>query len=314
MIAVFKKANYIYTIYQEGSFTKAAGKLFISQPCLSAAVKRTEQLVGGPLFERGGSGVQPTELGVEYIRTAEQILALEEQFSHRLKDIHELNCGKVRVGGSNYISSYILPRILERFTGKYPNVTVSLTEADSGKLTELLEQEQLDLVVDSFDTVAEEGSVLLREKILLAVPGTFTCNTLLKGKGITPRALFDDPSRVSALPVVSAGDFQQERFILLKDGHSMHRHAMDIFRQAGFMPQVTLFLDQLSTSYSLCAQGNGCCFVTDTVFRYHRFEDDVLLYNVAGSGCRSLAVVGKPGKPLTPAQKAFAEIAEKSIR
>ena len=94
----------------------------------------------------------------------------------------------------------------------------------------------------------------------------------------------------------------------------MHRHAMEVFRRAGFMPWVTLFLDQLSTSYSLCAQGNGCCFVTDTVFRYHRFEDDVRLYNVMGSGCRSLAVVGKAGRQLTPAQQAFTETAQKAIR
>ena len=94
----------------------------------------------------------------------------------------------------------------------------------------------------------------------------------------------------------------------------MHRHAMEVFRQAGFMPRITLFLDQLSTSYSLCAQGNGCCFVSDMVFRYHRFDDDVQLYKVVGSGWRSLAILGKQGKPLTPVEKAFSQIAGEAIR
>lgn len=313
---MFKKVNYIYTVYQEGSFTKAAEKLYISQPCLSSAVKRTEQLVGGPLFERKSDGVYLTELGVEYIRTAEQILALEQQFFQKAKDIHGLKRGTVRVGGSNYVSSYILPRIIERFAAKYPDVTVSLTEADSGKLTQMLQQEQLDLVVDSVDDLPErkDGHILLQEKILLAVPGRFACNRLLEGKGVSPSRLFDDPSCLNALPELDAGVFQQERFVLLKEGHSMHRHAMDVFRQGGFMPKITLFLDQLSTSYSLCAQGSGCCFVSDMVFRYHRFDDDVQLYKVAGSGWRSLAIIGKPGKTLTPVEQAFTQIAGEAIQ
>lgn len=312
---MFKKANYIYTIYTEGSFTRAAEKLYVSQPCLSAAVKRTEQLVGAPLFVRGGSGVQLTELGVEYIRSAEQILAVERRFSHKLQDINALNCGMVRVGGSNYISSYILPRIVEAFAGKYPNVTVSLTEADSGKLTELLETEQLDLVVDSFDEVPEgnECRPLRQEKILLAVPGSFACNRHLSGKGITPAALYEAPDSALSLLPVSAELFRQERFILLKAGNSMHTHAMEVFRQAGFMPQVSLFLDQLSTSYSLAAQGSGCCFVTDTVFRYHRFDDPIFLYHVTGSGHRELGIVSKADRYLTPAQLAFMDTAKASI-
>lgn len=313
---MFKKANYIYTIYTEGSFTKAAGKLFISQPCLSAAVKRTEQLVGGALFERSGSGIRLTELGVEYIRTAEQILELERQFSCKAKDIHGLSRGTVRVGGSNYVCSYILPRIIERFALRYPNIMVLLTEADSSKLNELLEEGTLDLVVDSFDGEPQgrDFRILLREKILLAVPAQLECNRLLADRSITPSALFETPEKGGRLPAVPAENFARERFILLKAGHSMHRHAMEIFRHAGFIPQVGLLLDQLSTSYSMCAQGGGCCFVTDTVFRYHHFDDGVRLYNVTGSGSRILAIVGKQRGYLQPAQKAFTEIAVEAIQ
>lgn len=313
---MFKKANYIYTVYQEQSFTKAAGKLYISQPCLSAAVKKTEQLVGAPLFTRDSNRVKPTELGLEYIRIAEQILSLEAQFKAKIRDMDSLACGTVRVGGSNYVSSYILPRIIDRFSQRYPDVTISLTEADSAKLTELLDSEQLDLVVDSFDAEPENCTCrpLLKEKILLAVPETSACNSGLQGMSATPKGLFEDPKGAEALPEVSAQAFAREKFILLKVGNSMHAHAMEIFRQAGFVPQVSLFLDQLSTSYSLAAQGNGCCFVTDTVFRYHCFDDPVRLYNAAGSRHRTLSVASKKGRHITPAQKAFMDTAEASIK
>ncbi len=313
---MFRKAKYIYTIYQEGSLTKAAQKLFVSQPCLSTAVKKTEQLIGGALFARNGNGVRLTELGVAYVRTAEQILELEDRFAEKVNDIHSLSCGTVRVGGSNYVTSYILPRIIDAFSQKYPDVTILLTEADSTKLKELMAHEELDLIVDSFDAPPANVACrpLLQEKILLAVPEVFICDGKPCPQGITPAALFSKPDSVKTLPILPAEAFQEEKFILLKPGNSMHQHAMEVFRKAGFTPKVGLFLDQLSTSYSLCAQGNGCCFVTDTVFRFHCFEDAVRLYRLEGSGQRMLGIANKNGRALTPAQKAFVETAAEAIR
>ena len=94
----------------------------------------------------------------------------------------------------------------------------------------------------------------------------------------------------------------------------MYDHAMEIFRANGIMPKVNMFLDQLATSYYLATQGNSCCFVTDTLFRYHRFEDSVKLYRVKGSGSRSLDIVHKKGRQPTPAEKEFITIAAQIIK
>lgn len=311
---MFKKARYVYAVYKEGSFTKAAQKLFISQPCLSAAIRQLEGQIGAPLFERKNTSIIPTELGFAYIKTAEQILALEDEFAAHVKQQSKEIGGTVRVGGSNYVSSYILPRIVTAFAKNFPNVTISLTEANSADLTRLLQAEELDLVVDSFDTEQSDLTyhVLLREKILLAVPASAPTNHGNTSFALSPTDIYRENERSS--PPISITQFCAESFILLKSGNSMYEHAMAIFKKGGFTPKVTLFLDQLSTSFALAAQGNGLCFVTDTVFRYHKFDDPVLLYHIKESGTRALCLAHKKTRHLTPALQKFIDIAQKSIQ
>ena len=74
------------------------------------------------------------------------------------------------------------------------------------------------------------------------------------------------------------------------------------------VPKVSFFLDQLITSYALCVGGSGACFVSDTMFLAHRFQDDVLLFRV-DAGVRSLCVAHKKNRRLTPAMKCFIETA-----
>lgn len=68
---VWKK--YVYEVYKERSFTKAAQNLYISQPSLSARIKKIEEIIGEPLFDRSTTPLQLTEVGKVYIEAAEEI-------------------------------------------------------------------------------------------------------------------------------------------------------------------------------------------------------------------------------------------------
>ena len=68
---LFAKKDLIYCIYQEKSFSKAAQKLFISQPSLSLMVKKLEAQIGAPLFDRSSKPIQMTEVGLRYIAAVE---------------------------------------------------------------------------------------------------------------------------------------------------------------------------------------------------------------------------------------------------
>ena len=71
---MFQGMEYIYTVYQEKSFSKAAAALFISQPSLSANVKRVENRIGYPIFDRSTKPLQLTEVGKHYIQAIEKVI------------------------------------------------------------------------------------------------------------------------------------------------------------------------------------------------------------------------------------------------
>lgn len=311
---MFEKMRYVYAVYREGSFTKAAEKLFISQPSLSAAIRRLEEELGAPLFERG-TKVRPTQIGLSYIHTAERMMELEERFRRELQGYCDLEQGELAVGGSNLVSSYILPGLIGRFGKQYPGIQVTMWEENSRRLAEQLEKEQVDLIIDSFDE-QDKNLVyyeLRKEKILLAVPAEIGVKKQLQHLGITPESLYEGTADLSKLPEIPIGTFKEEKFILLKSGNSMYGHAMQCFQQGGMTPEVCFYLDQLITSYTLCAGGGGLCFVTDTMFRLHRFRDDVLLFRVA-AGERTLCVAAKRSREDTPAMRRFVETAIECYR
>lgn len=312
---MFKKMEYVYAVYKEQSFTRAAEKLYISQPCLSAAVKKIEEEIGMPLFERRYSSVRPTKIGYEYIAAAEKIMEIEQNFAEKAGDMERGEWGEVNVGGSNYVASYILPYIVKRFGRLYPKIEVSITESASVDLARKLDVEELDLVIDSFgeSDMNHEFYPLLKEKILLAVPLASECNAGLEEFSITPDDIYEGRVMIDEAPKISVDKFRDEQFILLKNGNSMYRHATEIFEKCRFKPKVSFRLDQLMTAYRLAALGNGLCFVSDTMFKYHRFTDDILLYNVGGTEARNLYVVKKKGRYMSRAMEKFIEIAQSTM-
>ncbi|SFG45059.1 LysR family transcriptional regulator [Oribacterium sp. WCC10] len=128
-----------YRKYLESCFSKAAAKLFISQPTLSMAIQKTEASIGMPLFDRSTRPMRLTPAGEIYIDAIKKTLDLEQDLSQQLEDIRSLKTGTISLGGTNYINSYILPDILFGFNQEYPELKISLksanyiTEEDSGK-------------------------------------------------------------------------------------------------------------------------------------------------------------------------------------
>ena len=312
---MFEKKEYIYAVYKEKSFTAAAEKLFVSQPCLSAAVKKTEQRIGYPLFERRSGEVVPTRLGYEYLAVVERMMALEASFAAQLEDIHNLRAGSIRIGGSNYVCSDVLPGIVNAFSEEYPNIEVSIFEASSVELDKMLLGGKIDLVIDSYDARDDrlDYTELSSERILLAVPSSCGANRAVDRFAVTAEDLYDGRITTDAMTEIGLDAFSGEKFILLKNGHSMYKHATAAFEACGFSPSVSYRLDQLSTSYRLAASGNGLCFVPDTMFKTHRYRDDILLYNVRGAGMRTLYAVQKKSEFSSSVIRCFTAAAQHVI-
>ena len=125
---MFSGMNYVYEVYKEQSFSKAAENLYISQPALSSMIKKIETKIGMPLFDRSTSPIQQTESGKKYIKTAEKIKDLENEFAYYVGNLQELKTGRLSVGGTYLFSSFIFPPIIDKFRRAYPHVKLNLFE------------------------------------------------------------------------------------------------------------------------------------------------------------------------------------------
>ena len=145
---MFTWKHYVYEIYKERSFSRAAQNLYISQPSLSARIKKIEQQLGAPLFDRSTSPLRLTQIGEAYIKAAEEIFQLEQQMENYINDLNTLKSGHLSIGGSNLFAAYALPPIITHFREKYPDIKIQLTEGNTAQLEELLSNNTLDMVID----------------------------------------------------------------------------------------------------------------------------------------------------------------------
>ena len=83
---MLKKMRYVYTVYEEKSFSKAAERLFVSQPSLSAMVKKVESDYGITIFDRTTTPVSLTPEGEYYIHTAKRVLKLETDMRQHFRE------------------------------------------------------------------------------------------------------------------------------------------------------------------------------------------------------------------------------------
>ena len=108
-----RELDYIVTVANEGSISRAAEKLFMAQSSLSQAVRPFEQDLGTPIFVRTARGVRPTSAGEAFIFHARQILQQYQEARSEASDIENLKGGTVIFGISTYRGTYLLPPVLK---------------------------------------------------------------------------------------------------------------------------------------------------------------------------------------------------------
>lgn len=133
-----------HAVASEGSFTRAAGALHVTQPTLSGQVKALEQAYGVRLFDRRGRRVSPTALGQELLVLTRRLFSLEAETAHLLSAAQGLRKGHLRVGAD---APYHVTAALSAFTQRYPGIQLSLTVGNSAALAHDLLEHKLDVAV-----------------------------------------------------------------------------------------------------------------------------------------------------------------------
>ena len=286
---MFSGMHYVYEVYKEKSFSLAAANLHISQPSLSANVKRIEERVGYPIFDRSTKPLGLTECGREYIRTAELIMAAENEFASFINDLGQLKTGTLTLGGSNFFSSWVLPRIIAAFSDTYPDLEISLTEAKSSELIDMLQNTQIDFIVDNKEVDPEvfEKLCIGREELLLSVPADFEINAKLKEYQVPHECIVK--RSYEEIPTVPLEYFKDYPFLFLHPENDTGIRARRICRENDFHPDVVLFLDQQLTAYNIASTGVGATFVGDLLLSrvpenpnlvHYRLDSDEKMRNI----------------------------------
>lgn len=261
--------TYVYTVYQEGSFSKAAEKLFLTQPALSISIQKIEQSIGMPLFDRSRRPLQLTEAGEIYIDTIKKTLLLEKEQQQRLNDIRDLATGTVQLGGSHYLNAYILPDILTGFSRKYPGIRLEIIESGSSALAEMLADNKLDLTFSCHPQMIREFDrfEMFEDHILLAVPDAHPINSGLEEYALTSFDVLNGRHTSPNCPAIELNAFSDLEFILLRKGNNLYDRAQNMFRAAGFEPKIKLSISQLVTAFHLAAANMGATFVSDRLVK-----------------------------------------------
>ena len=301
---------YVYEVYRQRSFTRAAQALYISQPSLSQMIHKAERRIGAPIFDRSTSPIGLTQTGRAYIRAAEQVLQIESDFRQYLDDAERCVTGVMTLGGTTLFTSYVLPPLLSAFSERGPGVELHLNEAHTAILKGELQEGTLDFVIDNcaFDPTVYESQLLKREQVILAVP----CNLPLSPQA-APFRLSAAQLTIKDAPRVPLPLFADVPFLLLKEGNDTRARAEQLCAQAGFTPHIRLQLDQQLAAYNLASYGLGAAFISDTLALSAPPDERLVYYRIDSPDVeRSIRLFYKRTRVLTAPMRALLDMLDRS--
>ncbi|MCI5769563.1 MAG: LysR family transcriptional regulator [Dorea longicatena] len=279
---VWKK--YVYEVYKERSFTKAAQNLYISQTSLSARIKKIEEIIGEPLFDRSTTPLQLTEVGKVYIEAAEEITQIEQRVENYINDLAGLKTGNLAVGASTLFAAYVVPSLITQFNQKFPDVHIQLIEGNTAELEEMLGSNALDFVIDNYhyDSILYNKELYCEENILLAVPKHFAVNEELGMYQLSYKNIKNKNYLNQKYPAVPLGRFADLPFIMLTQGNDTRTRGDRLCRNVGFKPNIVLEFNQQSTAYMASSTQLGATFISDILVSQLPTFENLVYYKLDG--------------------------------
>ncbi len=285
MLPSVAQLRFFLAVAEEGQFTKAAERLQVAQPSVSAQIRRLEGLLGTPLFHRGPGPVTLTDAGATLLPIARRIVADLVSINDEISALDELVRGHVAVGATPSLSATLLPSVLGRFHRLHPGVVIRVSEQGSPQLLEALLAGTLDLAL-AIAPVASKGltRVPLAEEELVVV--TTANHPLATRRSVTVRELADHP------------------LVMFRPGYDLRTATIDAFAAHGVEPTVAVEGGEMGSVLALVAAGLGAAVVPGIVttatdrLRVTRFRQP--------APTRTIALVYRDDRALSRAAEALA--------
>ena len=240
-------------IASEKSFTQAAEILFVSQPSLSKQIKTLENHLGILLLNRSGNKISLTEAGTVFLQYSERILALCEESCRALNDLKDGERGNLKIGASQTIGAYLMPRVLTLFAQSYPQITLNI-DIDS---TRIIAKKVADRIIDIAIVGGEiptglkknlEIENFVEDELILIIPKSHPFTRKKKKK-------------------ISREDLYHLNFITLNPNSTIHKFIDNILVQNNIQTKqfnVIMELNSIEAIKTAVSLGLGAAFVSSS--------------------------------------------------
>lgn len=250
--------QYFYAVCQTRNMTRAAHKLFISQPALSTAIKKLEERLGVELFDRKSNPLTLTEAGKFFLTETNKIRLAEHDFLQQLEDYQQAKVQTLYVGSSQYFNAYYLPPVLKEFRRKHRTVHFQIIEKNAQLLNKELYAGNVDIVIHCGGEANQLHRQLVQtDRLLLAIPQGLISK---RDRIILSNYLGKRQQKKAGIAVLN-----RLPFISLSTSNNLAILVREICSQLGFCPHSILESYQLETAFHMACGGLGATFITEQI-------------------------------------------------
>ncbi len=237
--------KYLVALADTGHFGRAAERTFISQPTLSAQLKKLEEYLGVKLVERQPKNVQLTEVGKQVVMRARRMLAEEDEIISLARNNADPLAGRLKLALIPTIGPYLLPRVMQKIRKALPRLGLMLYEHQTEPLLKRLRDGEIDLGI-------------------MALP--------IAQDGLETRALYDEDFTV-ALPnhhplaakaAIKVSDLKGQTLLLLEDGHCLREQALEVCSRIEVREAEDFRATSLETLRQMVVAGLGITLLPET--------------------------------------------------
>ncbi|MBR4458435.1 MAG: LysR family transcriptional regulator [Clostridia bacterium] len=285
-----KQLSYVLTLAQQGSFSKAAEALGISQPSLSQYIKKIEKEIGLELFCRTNTNLRLTDAGRVYLDTGRKILSLEHQMEAEFSDLAASRSGSVIVGAAPYRAAGMMPMIARRYQELHPGMHLIVREGTTAELTEGMERGEYDLCLTLLpvDSNIFNWEPIMQEELILVVPGEHP-----------PFPAVELPDR--RWPAIDAQLLDGERMVMLTEHQFMQQQLMNTVRTYRIQVRPAVIVKSLQAQIEMVRQGVGAALMPSGIERFCTPSEVTLYSFVQPLPRRTVAVMWRKDSRLSKA-------------
>jgi len=243
-----KDLRYLVAVADTRHFGRAAERTFVSQPTLSAQIKKLEEYLGVQLIERSPKRVSLTVAGEEIVERARRIVEASEEIIELAKGHTDPLSGRLKLALLPTIGPYLLPNVAGKLRKQLPRLELMLYEYQTDVMLEKLHSGEIDVGILALPVSMDglESYELYREPFTVALPANH---------------------RLANRASIKVSDLNDETLLLLEDGHCLRDQALEICSSTGVHEKQDFRATSLETLRQMVAAGVGITLLPELAGR-----------------------------------------------